>query len=223
MDGQRLVGQHRSFLKNILVGEVWVCSGQSNMGLGTGQSNNAEQEIAAANYPNIRLFTVAEERPPEPQTDCDGQWKECSPEATGPLLGRGLLLRPPVAQGTERADRPDRHLVGRHAGRVLDQPQGAGSQSRAEAVGPQGESSSLYNGMIAPLIPYAIRGAIWYQGESNVGRAYQYRTLFPAMIANWRAGLGPGRFPLRLRATCPVPLRRRAIRPAGPSCGRPNG
>ena len=59
----------------------------------------------------------------------------------------------------------------------------------------EGESSCLYNGMIAPLIPYAIRGAIWYQGEANVGRAYQYRTLFPAMIANWRADWGQGDFP----------------------------
>ena len=83
----------------------------------------------------------------------------------------------------ERAGRPDRHVLGRHAGRVLDQPQGAGSQPGAEDLDGQGESSCLYNGMIAPLIPYAIRGAIWYQGESNVGRAYQYRTLFPAMIA----------------------------------------
>jgi sialate O-acetylesterase len=58
-----------------------------------------------------------------------------------------------------------------------------------------GESSCLYNAMIAPLIPFAIRGAIWYQGESNAGRALQYRTLFPAMIANWRADWGQGDFP----------------------------
>jgi len=55
--------------------------------------------------------------------------------------------------------------------------------------------ASLYNAMIAPLIPYAIRGAIWYQGESNAGRAYQYRTLFPNMIADWRKNWGQGDFP----------------------------
>jgi sialate O-acetylesterase len=56
-------------------------------------------------------------------------------------------------------------------------------------------NSLLYNGMIAPILPYGIRGAIWYQGESNVGRAYQYRTLFPAMIENWREDWGEGAFP----------------------------
>jgi sialate O-acetylesterase len=59
----------------------------------------------------------------------------------------------------------------------------------------QGESSCLYNGMLAPLIPFGIRGAVWYQGESNAGRAYQYRTLFPAMIRDWRTSWGQGDFP----------------------------
>src|SRR5205085_8011440 len=57
------------------------------------------------------------------------------------------------------------------------------------------QGSVLYNGMIAPLIPYAIKGAIWYQGESNAGRAYQYRTLFPAMIGSWRQTWKQGDFP----------------------------
>src|SRR5690606_29984617 len=55
--------------------------------------------------------------------------------------------------------------------------------------------SNLYNGMIAPLVPCAMRGAIWYQGESNAGRAYQYRTLMPAMIQSWRDAWGQGDFP----------------------------
>ena len=66
--------------------------------------------------------------------------------------------------------------------------------------------SGLYNGMIAPLIPYAIRGAIWYQGESNIGGAYQYRTLFPAMIANWRADWGQGDFPFGFVQIAPLQL-----------------
>ena len=69
--------------------------------------------------------------------------------------------------------------------------------SRPELPGPtnQNSPSVLYNAMIAPLKPYAIRGAIWYQGESNAGRAYQYRTLFPTMIRDWRAAWGQGDFP----------------------------
>ncbi|MCX6877600.1 MAG: hypothetical protein NTW21_27885 [Verrucomicrobia bacterium] len=63
--------------------------------------------------------------------------------------------------------------------------------------------SYRYNGMIAPLIPYAIRGAIWYQGEADVPRAYQYRTLLPAMIANWRADWGQGDFPFGIVQLAP--------------------
>src|SRR5262249_50663437 len=59
----------------------------------------------------------------------------------------------------------------------------------------QNSPSNLYNGMIAPLIPYALRGAIWYQGESNAGRARNYQTLLPALIANWRADWKQGDFP----------------------------
>jgi sialate O-acetylesterase len=62
-----------------------------------------------------------------------------------------------------------------------------GTRPDAVGVGNQNNPSVLYNAMIAPLVPFAIRGAIWYQGESNAGRAYQYRTLFPAMIRNWRS------------------------------------
>ena len=89
----------------------------------------------------------------------------------------------------------------------------------------QGESSCLYNGMIAPLIPYAIRGAIWYQGEANVGRGVSVSHAVSRDDRQLAGRLGPGRFPLRLRADRPVPLRRawRPIRPAAPNCGKPSG
>ena len=67
----------------------------------------------------------------------------------------------------------------------------------------QGENSRLYNGMIAPLIPFAIRGAIWYQGEANVGRAAQYRLLLAAMIRNWRTDWGQGDFPFGIVQIAP--------------------
>ena len=66
---------------------------------------------------------------------------------------------------------------------------------QTKIVKDQNSPTALYNGMLAPLIPYGIRGVIWYQGESNTGRAYQYRTLFPAMIKNWRDDWGQGDFP----------------------------
>jgi sialate O-acetylesterase len=181
-------------LKNILVGEVWVCSGQSNMEMGVSGCRNAQQEIAAAEYPNIRLFTVAKAKAAEPQADCAGDWKGCSP-ATVPNFSAAA------------------YFFGRHLNKELNVPIGlihtswGGTPAQSwtsrkaleakPALKPlaQGESSYLYNAMIAPLIPYAIRGAIWYQGEANVGAAYQYRTLFPAMIADWRANWGQGDFP----------------------------
>ena len=70
----------------------------------------------------------------------------------------------------------------------------SGKEFKKGAPWPTWRPTELYNGMIAPLIPYAIQGAIWYQGESNAGQADQYRTLFPDMIRNWRRDWGRGDF-----------------------------
>jgi sialate O-acetylesterase len=181
-------------LKNILVGEVWVCSGQSNMQLSVNVCKDAQREIAAAKYPLIRLFTVVQKKAGEPQTDCVGNWTPCDPasvanfSAAAYFFGRQLYKELNVPIGlihTSWGGTPAEFWTSR---KVLE----ANPALKSLA---QGESSCLYNGMIAPLIPYAIRGAIWYQGEANVCGAYQYRTLFPAMIANWRADWGQGDFP----------------------------
>jgi sialate O-acetylesterase len=181
-------------LKNILVGEVWVCSGQSNMEMEVAKCNDASREIAAANYPNLRLFTVEFKMSAEPQVDCTGNWEPCSPanvagfSAAAYYFGRQLQKELGVPIG----------LIHTSTGGT---PAELWTSRKTLETDPvlkplaKGESSCLYNAMIAPLIPYAIRGAIWYQGESNVVRAHQYRTLFPAMIANWRADWGLGDFP----------------------------
>lgn len=182
-------------VRNILVGDVWVCSGQSNMEMYVSGCNDAQREIAAAKHPNIRLFTVAAKKAAEPQADCAGQWNECSPatvpgfSAVAYFFGRQLHQDLGVPIG----------LIGAYWGGT---PADLWTSRKALEANPAlkslagvGENSFLYNGMIAPLIPYAIRGAIWYQGESNQDRAFQYRTLFPAMIANWRADWGQGGFP----------------------------
>ncbi len=183
----------KTTLKNVLVGEVWVCSGQSNMAWRTSAALEPEKEIAAAEYPNIRLFTVARKKSPQPEPDCVGQWTACSPTSVPDFSAVG-------------------YFFGRHLHKELDVPVGlinttwggtpAEFWTRREvleadpALKPLVERGSvLYNGMIAPLIPLAVRGAIWYQGEANCSRAYQYRTLFPAMIENWRADWGQGDFP----------------------------
>jgi sialate O-acetylesterase len=181
-------------LKNILVGEVWVCSGQSNMEMSVASSRNASQEIAAAKYPQIHLFTVTKKKAAEPQTDCTGQWVECSPNtapgfsAAAYYFGRQLHTKLNVPVGLIHSS-----WGGSGAGYWVSRK----TLNSIPALKPlaQGEASHMYNGMIAPLIPYAIRGVIWYQGEANVGAAYQYRTLFPALIADWRANWGQGDFP----------------------------
>ena len=125
-------------LKNILVGEVWVCSGQSNMEMGVERCNNAKRRSPPPTTRRSACSRSPRRRPREPADRCEGQWTPCTPEhaVTRRILGGGLFLRPPVAQGIERAGRPDPHLVGRHARRVLDQPQGAGGRPRLEAAGP---------------------------------------------------------------------------------------
>jgi sialate O-acetylesterase len=231
-------------IKNIFVGEVWICSGQSNMEWRVERSANAEQEIASADYPNIRLFKVEKTFADAPQEDCNGSWSSCQAEtvrgfsAVAYYFGRSLHreLNVPVGLiqtcwGGTPAEAWTRHevlagdadlkpIVGRfeeawssylqkmddYAGKLCDwlsaakQAQEGCGATPAEAEKPrsprrQGAPSQLYNAMISPLIPYGIRGAIWYQGESNVSRAYQYRRLFPAMIEDWRKDWGKGDFP----------------------------
>jgi len=236
-------GKNLIKIKNILVGEVWVCSGQSNMQMTVQASNNAKEEIAAAKYPNIRLFSVKRTIALEPQSDCEGSWSECSPEtvpgfsAVGYFFGRELYKELDVPIGlihTSWGGTPSEAwtsrdmlekvpeaapILKRFDDAVANYPQikkeyeqklvewkEAAEKAKADGeraprrpgtpYGPEHPhgAASLYNAMIAPLIPYGIQGAIWYQGESNAGRAYQYRKIFPAMIKDWREDWDQGDF-----------------------------
>ena len=239
-----ITGKNVITIKNIMVGEVWVCSGQSNMEMSVRSSANAEQEIAAANYPNIRLFTVTRKVATEPQSDCEGSWSLCSPEtvpgfsASAYYFGRELHkeLDVPIglihtswggtpSEAWTRREALEKEadaapILERYDDAVAKYPQAMEEYKQkveewkkaAEKAKAEGERtpripgapfgpghfqspSGLYNAMIAPLIPYGIGGVIWYQGEANAGRAYQYRTLFPAMIKNWRKDWGQDDFP----------------------------
>ncbi|MBN1805166.1 MAG: hypothetical protein JW837_07945 [Sedimentisphaerales bacterium] len=238
-----ITGKNEIKISNILVGEVWVCSGQSNMQMTVQNSANAKVEIASANYPNIRLFSVTRKVAAEPQSDCEGSWVECNPEtvpgfsAAAYFFGRELYQRLNVPIGlihtswggtpseawTRREvleNEPEAGpILERYADAVANYPQAKqeyeqkleewkktvekarteGRQIPRRPYAPLGPDhphapAGLYNAMIAPLIPYGINGAIWYQGESNAGRAYQYRKIFPAMITNWRNDWGQGDF-----------------------------
>ncbi|MEN6458620.1 MAG: sialate O-acetylesterase [Thermoguttaceae bacterium] len=188
--------------KNVVVGDVWVCSGQSNMELGLNQVNRAKEEIAAANYADIRLFDVVKQKAPQPVADLTATWTTCRPEtaanfsAVAYFFGRQLHKNLDVPVG----------LIGTYwGGTPAEFWTSAPTLAADPALKPlaQGEAACLYNAMIAPLVPYAIRGAIWYQGESNISRSYQYRTLLPAMIANWRSAWGQGNFPFGIVQIAP--------------------
>ena len=198
-------GHNTVTVRNVLVGEVWVCSGQSNMAWTVALSANPLQESEDARYAQIRLFAVKMRAAPDPERDVVGKWVECSPKtvpgfsAVAYFFGRQLhkALGVPVglikscvggtpaeawtSMSTLAADPDFSQIVARW--------------SRGPAKPDFITPTYLFNGMIAPLTPYAIRGAIWYQGESNASRAYQYRKLFPAMIRDWRRAWRQGDFP----------------------------
>jgi sialate O-acetylesterase len=207
-------GHNTIKLDNILVGEVWVASGQSNMEMpvkGWGKVLNYEQEIAAANYPEIRLFQVKHTTSTAPLDDVtpwEGGWQACSPQSVpefssvGYFFAREIYSHQHIPIGVIHSSWGGTVAEAWTSGESLKKlPAFADTVKAFEALAapksPSGPNKTtlLYNAMIHPLLPYTIRGAIWYQGEANAGRAYQYRELFPTMIKDWRKHWHNGDFP----------------------------
>jgi sialate O-acetylesterase len=235
-------------LKNVLVGEVWICSGQSNMQWSVQSSWDADLEIATAKFPNIRLISVPQVGTQEPQQDFKGAWAECSPQtvggfsAVGYFYGRVLhqMLDVPVglinnawggsaAEAWVRRDVLEKDprfktlMTATTANEAFLQSPAARAKFEADSAkwkmqadeakaagkpftvrapqGPDGwlrgnsRPGNIYNGVLLPTIGYGIKGAIWYQGESNAGRAFEYASLFPLMITHWRDEWKQGDFP----------------------------
>lgn len=206
-----VTGNNKITLKNVLVGDVWLCSGQSNMEWSVANSDDAEQEIASAKHPKIRLFQVKNVvSADEKLEDVEGAWVECTPEtvrnfsAVGYFFGRAIHKQTGQPVGLIQSDwggTPAEAWTSREKLEsveslqpLLDRWKSEVEKNQTAASNPH-HPATLFNAMIHPLIPYAIKGAIWYQGESNVSRAYQYRTIFPAMITDWRERWGQGEFP----------------------------
>jgi sialate O-acetylesterase len=188
-------GGNKVELKNVLVGDVWVASGQSNMEMNVRSSADADKTIAAAKHPRIRLFTVKRGGSPEPKDSVEGKWVECSPDTVGDFsavayhFGVSLETKLNVPIGLINTN------VGGTAAQRWTPKEVLQSTPELEKYASEKNASDLYNAMIHPLLHFAIRGAIWYQGESNAGDAIAYRTLFPAMIKSWRDRWRQGEFP----------------------------
>jgi sialate O-acetylesterase len=266
-----IAGENQVTVKNILVGDVWVCSGQSNMEWVLSRIPKIAEEVSRADYPKIRMLTVPAKSAIAPEEDVNGIWEECSPKtaprfsAVGYFFGRDLYKAKGVPVGlinssvggtqaqawtslsgleAEKELSSYVNAIGRvtasypkdsqtyseqlaeynlklipweqkrsafneeikkwnaennkaiAAGKIPPvRPQNIEGPPRAPRAAWQGFPTVLYNGMIAPLQPYAIKGVIWYQGESNRFNPMEYRTLFPRLITDWREKWGQGSFP----------------------------
>jgi sialate O-acetylesterase len=206
-------GKNTVTFSDVLIGEVWVCAGQSNMQWSVNQSNDPDLEKAAARFPNIRLISVPQVGTQEPQWNFSGKWAVCSPEtvgtfsAVGYLFGRQLhqTLGVPVglinnAWGGSAAEAwVKREKIAAHPTLKPLHERWVKTESAAKPDEKQmrgnARPGNIHSGVLSPSIGYGIKGAIWYQGESNRGRAYQYRELFPFMIKTWREEWGLGDFP----------------------------
>jgi hypothetical protein len=176
-------GSQRDF-KNVLLGEVWLCSGQSNMDMPIANLNVRDHEKPLADYPKIRQFLVERVRADTPQTDCNGKWVECSPQTVWDFSAVSYYFGRNIHQHTKRPV----GLIVSSMGATAIEPWSS-RKSLATDLDVKGlriEGSQLYNSMIAPLVPYALRGMIWYQGETNVSSASQYQALLSAMIRDRR-------------------------------------
>jgi sialate O-acetylesterase len=241
-----VAGTNTIVVKDILIGEVWIGTGQSNMEWFVKQSNNAEQEIANSANPQIRLFKVNHKISDTPLAEATGEWRVCGPEVVGNFsateyfFGRelykatklpmgliescwsatpgqswlskpaleavpelkyifddwnGVLAKYPEAMKryTEaldkwKTDSTQKQAQGMKPAAMPREPEGPGSKNAP---------ASLYNGMIAPIAPYTMRGVLWYQGEANAYEktAFPYRYLLKALITDWRTAWGQGDFP----------------------------
>lgn len=237
-------GINRIVIHDVLIGEVWLCSGQSNMGMLVEHSKDFEAEKKAADLPLIRMFTVSPFARPVAQTNCSGAWVICSPDvvgkfsATAYFFGREIYQRRHVPVGLIHSSwggtaieawtsmeaqsglaeypiisEPWRNAMAKwDEGKTMEDYNAAhakwkGDVQQAKAAKKalprepqkptnpqlnQNYPANLFNGMIAPLIPYALRGVVWYQGENNAiaGFPQLYGLQLRTMIKDWRTRWG---------------------------------
>ncbi|MDR1780984.1 MAG: sialate O-acetylesterase [Tannerella sp.] len=194
-------------LKNILIGEVWICSGQSNMempmrGWGDQYIENGPDDIINSANQGIRCFTLQKASKLKPQDDCTGEWEVAGPQttpgftATGYYFGRLLNKTLNVPVGLIHTSWGGSRIEAWMTPESLkDIPEKAIPVTEADIKINNGTPTVLYNGMIHPILGYGIRGAIWYQGESNRNEPDLYVKMFDKMVREWRRLWNAGEFP----------------------------
>ncbi|MEX0881840.1 MAG: sialate O-acetylesterase, partial [Cyclobacteriaceae bacterium] len=184
--------------ENVLLGDVWLLGGQSNMEWALKNTNNGEDSIKLADYPNIRLFEVGRNLSLQPIDELpEAGWSVCTPEtienfsAIGYYFGKRIHADLDVAIGlldinwggtVSEAWTSSEALLTHNDFKekvATNQVEGPKDFSDPDLRRPNNWPTSLYFGMLEPVIPFGIKGALWYQGESNAPRAYQYREIFP--------------------------------------------
>ena len=206
-------GKNKIILSDVLIGEVWVCSGQSNMEWNVAKSDNAKQEIAHANYPQIRQLRIPRKTAGTPMEDISEplEWKEASPQNVGNFTAVGYFyarelhreLNIPIGLihsswgGTMIETWISKEALAKDESlrKAIDIFEQVPADTVRKNTRPNKYPTLLFNAMINPLIPYTVKGVIWYQGESNARRACEYRKSFPMMITDWRERWGLGDFP----------------------------
>jgi sialate O-acetylesterase len=233
-----VTGANTIKITDVLVGDVWIGSGQSNMQWAVRQADNADREIAAAKFPQIRLFYVPRKPSPAPVDDVDTRWVVVSPETisefsavlyffgrqmhqdlkvpvglihsswggtpiaswiSGPSLMGNARLEPFLTYWQNVILQYPANMVRYEQAQKQWEANGSQGPRPAAPVGPghAHEPTSLYNGMIAPLIRYTIQGALWYQGEADASRAQGqiYGEALMTLVRDWRRAFGQGDFP----------------------------
>ncbi|MBX2841891.1 MAG: acetylxylan esterase [Flammeovirgaceae bacterium] len=209
-----VLGNNLITIRNVMIGDVWVCGGQSNMRWKLENTENAEEEIAQSENSKIRLFEVKKDRSFKPKDNTlSAEWKEASPEtvksfsAVGYYFGKILQKELDVPIGLISANwggttvetwMPADSLMKfpEYQDKLMEMSKNYQTVEEFERlrqyqdstfeIKPNQYPSILFNAMINPIIPYAMKGVIWYQGESNDGEAHKYNHLFEEMINSWR-------------------------------------
>ena len=188
-------GYNKVVIEDILMGEVWLCSGQSNMQWSTRAGiEGGAAEIPKANFPAIRFFTVPQKTADGPQLNLEGKWVVCSPQtmpdfsAVGYFFGREIhqKLNQPVGLINSSWGGTPAEVWVNPATITADAGLAQAAAALTEVEWGPVKPGKAYHAMIAPLIPYKIAGALWYQGEANVSDPENYAELLPALIGNWR-------------------------------------